>query len=277
MTQPPPTRLVDDPEVVRYLASGPFTFEGGFRNNLAPSYCEMHNHPFFEIVMHAENRGTVHLQTGQRLPFEAGGLVIHPPVIPHSQQTDVQGADLCVLVGGPPQTPDRLNQLLYVSGGRHPWLATDIKTLIEASRKRSALMDRAHDHRAAALFLHLLDAVDEPHAAADITPAVDLVREAERIVSRDYGTLSSIGELAERLCVSASYLRHVYKQQTGGGLKRRLIQVRLDHACDLLVGSTLPIKTISAVCGFENDRYFSTCFKTEMGCVAGEYRRRWSR
>lgn len=31
---------------------------------------------------------------------------------------------------------------------------------------------------------------------------------------------------------------------------------------------------IAAVCGFENDRYFSAAFKAAIGSTAGEYRRR---
>ncbi|HEY3333340.1 MAG TPA: helix-turn-helix domain-containing protein [Capsulimonadaceae bacterium] len=270
------SKLVNDDEVARFIQNGSFTFEGSFRTDLAVEYCEFHSHPFFEIVMHSENRGRVMLQSGEPVAFEPGSFVVHPPNIPHGQYTDEPGYDLCILVGSSLPAPPRLRSLLYVSGGRHPWLPADVMALMGASRKESSLMSRAYDHRAAALLMQLLDAVDDLDTSPGLSPGAALAQEAERVILRDYGTLAGVGALAEQLCVSASYLRHVYQRYHGAGVKQRLIRVRLDRACDLLVGSTLPIKTISAVCGFDNDRYFSSTFRAAIGTTPGEYRRQWS-
>jgi AraC-like DNA-binding protein len=268
------TRLIDMPDVANYLQQGAFTLEGGFRNETPASYCDFHSHPFMEIVMHLDNHGTVYLKSGQDLTFTPGSFVVHPADIPHAQQTEVAGADLCLLIGGPPNPPTALLKLHIVAAGRHPWLATDVQALMEANRRTSQIMSKAYDCRAAALLMHLLDGVDEGDGAQNDSSAALLARNADRTILRDFGTLTGVGDLASRLCVSASYLRHVFKEHVGIGVKQRLIQVRIDRACDLLVGSTLPINSISAVCGFENDRYFATSFKAALGCSAGEYRRR---
>lgn len=266
--------LTESSDVAEFAKQTKLTFESGFRQDIPISYCDYHCHPFIEIVMHSENRGTCYLEGGAPATFEPGSFIIHPPYIRHAQRTESAGSDLCILVASSIKPPPVLNRLLHVAGGRHPWLAADVMALLGAARKAPGLLGAACDHRAAALLMQLLDCVDQPQTPSDNAPGAQLAREADRVIVRDYGALAGVGELADRLCVSASYLRHVYKQHHGIGVKQRLIQVRLDHACDLLVGSTLPVKTIAAVCGFENDRYFSAAFKAAIGSTAGEYRRR---
>jgi transcriptional regulator GlxA family with amidase domain len=137
------------------------------------------------------------------------------------------------------------------------------------------LQSRALDHRAAALLLDLLEAAEGLSGARADPAGAGLAIEAERLIQGEYAQLRTVSDIADRLSVSASHLRHVFKQHHAIGVKRRLIQVRLDHACELLATSTLPIKAISAMCGFESDRYFSASFRAQMGCVPGEYRRNW--
>jgi transcriptional regulator GlxA family with amidase domain len=89
----------------------------------------------------------------------------------------------------------------------------------------------------------------------------------------DYASIHTVREVAQASSVSDGYLRHIFKKRFGIGIKRRLNQIRILRACDLLSGSTLAIKVIAHLCGFDNDRHFSTCFHTEMACSPGDYRR----
>jgi AraC-like DNA-binding protein len=36
---------------------------------------------------------------------------------------------------------------------------------------------------------------------------------------------------------------------------------------------TWPLKTVAGMCGFENQRYFSTCFRRMTGTTPGAFRR----
>lgn len=266
---------MDEEDVQAYVGAGGFSFQGSVRHATGTSYCEFHSHANFEIVLHAENAGIVSLSTGQSLEFSAGGVVLHPPCIAHSQQTTLPGTDLCVQIGAPSPHPAALNRLIFIPLNRKPWLATDVKLLTEAPARRSAAQSMALNMRAAALFVELLDAYDEDRQAIANPPGADLAAEAEHVIRGEYASIRSVAEIADRLCVSASRLRHVYKQQYGVGIKKRIIQTRLDHACELLATSTLPIKAISAMCGFETDRHFSAAFRMALGYAPGEYRRQW--
>lgn len=265
---------MDAPDVRGYLSGAVFTFEGSIRHSVGAEYCDFHSHAHFEIVQHVDCRGTVSLEGGESVDFEAGGVIIHPPRLRHAQQSCCDGADLCVLIGGP-APPEPLKRLLYVPPILRSSHATDIKILSEAPARRSPLQAAAYDHRAAALFLELIEALQEAAGPRPNSPGAELAVEAEYLIHSEYARLRTVNEIAARLSVSASHLRHVYKQHHGVGIKRRLMQVRLDHACELLATSTLPIKAISAMCGFENDRYFSASFSAQIGCVPGEYRRNW--
>ena len=269
-------KLMDRPDIRAFLAAGGFTFEGSSRHVTGIEVCAMHSHPHFEIVLHAENAGEVSLRTGQSIRFEPGGVVVHAPGIEHSQVTTVAGADLCVQIGSPTPAPHSLNRLLFIPLRRKPWLATDIKLLTETSVRRTPAQTMALNLRAAALFVELLDAHDQEIGSEVDAPGARLAEAAERIIQGEYATVRSVGDLAERLSVSASRLRHVYKQQYGVGIKKRLIQTRLDHACELLATSTLPIKAVSAMCGFQTDRHFSAAFRAALGHAPGEHRLQWS-
>ena len=56
-------------------------------------------------------------------------------------------------------------------------------------------------------------------------------------------------------------------------LKAWLGRVRLERARELLTHSPLPIKAIARACGFQNERYFTTCFRRAFGQPPGAFRR----
>lgn len=264
--------LLQQPALQEWIKSGSFSFRGSCSIPLGKEFCELHNHPYFEIVLHSHTSGVVHLEGGNSLEFAAGAFVLHPPVIAHSQLTLHPGSDLCILVEGPPHPPPQLQQLLLISGHNAPWLRADVAALLEGSRSGGAAGKEAWHHRVAALFLQLLEQVQAPALPEALQGGAALAQAAEGRILRDYAILTGVDQLARELGVSSSYLRHAYRARFGTGLKRRMMQVRLEHARDLLVGSTLPIKTIARACGFQNDRYFATSFKAEVGCPASAYR-----
>ena len=265
--------LFVDEEVQQFIQTTSLRFRGSFRSVARVGRCDFHHHSCFEIVLHTDCNGSTSLETGQHLSFQPNSVVINPPAIKHDQRTQKAGTDSCILIESSCPVPDILNQMIYIPNAQAPWIFSDIHLLFSAPQSAHGLDALALHHRAASLFLQLLHYSDIFKDDLLLPGTNALVSEADRLLRTEYQTLRNVSQIADRLNVSADYLRHCYRQQYGTGMKQRLLRLRVEQACLLLTTSTLPLKAIAAACGFHDDRSLSTCFKAIMACTASEYRR----
>lgn len=74
----------------------------------------------------------------------------------------------------------------------------------------------------------------------------------------------------ETLCgisfISASSLQRAFTKCLAMSPKQYLIQLRMNHALELLTKNELSVKEISFACGFTDEKYFSRAFKKRYGC-----------
>ena len=64
-----------------------------------------------------------------------------------------------------------------------------------------------------------------------------------------------------------------FKAAIGVSPKEYLLKLRMDKAKHLLLEKSANIREIAYVCGFENEYYFSSCFKKSVGLSPSEFRR----
>lgn len=83
-----------------------------------------------------------------------------------------------------------------------------------------------------------------------------------------------LSTLAAMEHLSESRYRTVFHQQTGLSPSEYRIALRMQHACDLLLGSSQSISEISAACGYSDVLYFTRLFKRKIGMPPGMYRSR---
>ena len=83
----------------------------------------------------------------------------------------------------------------------------------------------------------------------------------------------SVDYLAEQAGVSTSQLHRLYKQWFGQSLHRRLQEIRLAMAKDLLKYSNLRMNEIARRCGFKDATHFSFLFRKKEAMSPMEYRR----
>lgn len=81
-------------------------------------------------------------------------------------------------------------------------------------------------------------------------------------------------DLAAMEHLSESRYRTVFHKQTGLSPSEYRIALRMQHACDLLMGSSQSISEISSACGYSDVLYFNRLFKRRIGVPPGEYRNR---
>lgn len=82
----------------------------------------------------------------------------------------------------------------------------------------------------------------------------------------------TLADMAQRAQLSPSRFSAVFRQQFGISPYRYLLQMRIQHAEELLRRSALTLYEIAAYCGFANEHHFSYSFKKMVGQSPGAYR-----
>jgi AraC family transcriptional regulator of arabinose operon len=91
------------------------------------------------------------------------------------------------------------------------------------------------------------------------------------------GRLRTIQDLARRLELSDSRVKHLFKQQTGLSLGHVLTERRLRGAADLLTHTRMCIKEIAYTVGYKHTSSFIRAFERYFTCAPEHYRRKSSR
>lgn len=82
----------------------------------------------------------------------------------------------------------------------------------------------------------------------------------------------SLSDVAVTLFLSPNYLRQLFRQETGETFVEYVTRVRMEKALDYLKDPTLKIVDVAEKVGFEEQRYFSSCFKKVHQMTPTEYR-----
>ena len=89
----------------------------------------------------------------------------------------------------------------------------------------------------------------------------------------EYRTVQS---MAGAVSISAGYFRSVYKAVFGVSPKQDIQRARTEKAKSLLALTDKSFSQIAALCGFENENYFSRSFKSQVRLTPSAYRRQYS-
>ena len=79
--------------------------------------------------------------------------------------------------------------------------------------------------------------------------------------------------MAESVNLSAPYLCHLFKKETGIPAARSVKLTKMEHSADLLTGTFLSVKQIVEMSGFRDESHFLRDFKKIYGMTPTEYRK----
>lgn len=98
-----------------------------------------------------------------------------------------------------------------------------------------------------------------------------IVRRVNEYLEAHYqdGTLT---KCAERVSLSPTYLSRIFKEKSGISFSDRLLQIRMERACDLLSDSMHRGYDVAYDVGYDNPKNFSRAFKNYFGITPSEYR-----
>jgi AraC family transcriptional regulator, arabinose operon regulatory protein len=139
--------------------------------------------------------------------------------------------------------------------------------------------------RIVAAFKNILDIAEEDHLDADWDCASALQKllfeinkdqfassSSPSIVKTMHYNDSSLEAMAKKAGFSKFHYSRLFKQQVGISPWQFLIRLKVNKARELLLGSQLSIKQISAELHFDNPDYFAKIFKQHIGISPRDFR-----
>lgn len=101
-----------------------------------------------------------------------------------------------------------------------------------------------------------------------------ICNQALEIISTRYNDPDlSLVKVSGEIAVSPNYLSTVIKRKSGSTFVELLTKKRIDVAKELLIGTSMKVREISEQCGYNDQHYFSYCFKKYAGVSPNACRR----
>ncbi|GGP26193.1 helix-turn-helix domain-containing protein [Silvimonas amylolytica] len=254
---------------------------------------EWHYHPEFELTLTVNATGQRYI--GDHLgDFVDGDLVLVGPNLPHTWSA--QGAldetrpVLAVVVWFSREWVEQLVKGL-------PELAPIRKLAEQASRALSFSPAVINGVRPRLMALENLDTARRLPVLLDVL--LELARDAQaQPLSSGMSLLDTTGskhrlgkvldvmhqrfaeplmveELAERVALSVGAFHRFFKRHTGKTVTAYLTQLRVGHACQLLIQSDKPIGMVAEAAGYRNLAHFNRQFMATKGITPRQFRQQY--
>lgn len=100
----------------------------------------------------------------------------------------------------------------------------------------------------------------------------DVVYKVMEYVKKNFSKKISLEDVAKHVYLSRSYLSSIFKEETGQSLFSYINQVRVEKSKLYLLDNNVSLVDVAALCGFEDQSYFTKVFKKETGLSPKKYR-----
>lgn len=91
-------------------------------------------------------------------------------------------------------------------------------------------------------------------------------------IRANYGQKITLEQIAERACLSSSHISGLFRRETGITISAYINHVRIEKSKLLLHRPELTIADVAAMCGFEDQSYFTRVFKRQTGISPKKFR-----
>ncbi|KGE18800.1 AraC family transcriptional regulator [Paenibacillus wynnii] len=235
----------------------------------------IHKHSFYEICYVLEGAGT-YLENGEEFPFESETMILSRPGIPH-QIINTPGTYL-IYVGFEPLFPGSsvhelapVRKMSLSSSVIQLWLA--LLHLAESIEPDNQLLcqfsmqflqglcgpwDRYAEHKS--------------RSRSRLHPSA-LIQRMEAYVVDNLEQAILVEDAALHLHLSVRQLSRILRKEIGRTFSQFVNKHRLDRAAHLLRTTSLSIKHIADLTGFQTAQYFTLVFTRGMGISPSQFRK----
>lgn len=101
----------------------------------------------------------------------------------------------------------------------------------------------------------------------------DSIDRAKQFMVENFVNEISIDKIADASCVSPFYFSRIFKKYTTLSPHQFLVEIRIKHACRMLLDRSLTVAEVGYSSGFSNSDYFVTIFKKRTGLTPSQFRK----
>lgn len=98
------------------------------------------------------------------------------------------------------------------------------------------------------------------------------IEAVKKYIYTHYNLDLSVDQLSDYVCLTPSYLSHIFKKETGENLSKFIKRVRMEKAKDMLENSYEKIVTVAVAVGYQNVSYFCQSFREYFGVSPQKFR-----
>jgi len=121
-------------------------------------------------------------------------------------------------------------------------------------------------------FLHLLAVESLYHRRIQNPPQRSVITESCNYIQSNNKCDITLAALGEKAHLSPTYFSRLFKQEVGSSPIEYLLKTRFDNARVLLLETDYSVKSISNLCGYEDESFFIASFKKRYGLTPQGYR-----
>ncbi len=99
------------------------------------------------------------------------------------------------------------------------------------------------------------------------------IRVARQYIRTNYNQSITLERVSKYVGLNPTYFSNLFKGETGQNFSEYLIEVRIEHAKDMLANTNKSITEITELTGYGDVKYFSKLFKKTTGLTPREYRK----
>ena len=94
---------------------------------------------------------------------------------------------------------------------------------------------------------------------------MSVIKQSIEYIHHNFQRDLSLDEISQEVGISKYYFCRIFKEITGITVNNYIIQVRCNHAHQLLAESDISVAECGESCGFNSTAYFTKCFKAQFG------------
>jgi len=220
-----------------------------------------HSHNFWEIVLYTHGKGITTLGQ-EEYPFEPGTIICMPPGISQQEQSTKGYRNYFIFCNNIPNFGKKIP--VFQDELHRPFYNITM-TLHKEFHLRRSDRERITHNLFDTLILYL-------SRWSSWHPSISIAEKLEHsIIENLNNTNFQLNDILEKIPISATHLRRIFKKTTGKTPIEYLHDSRINEAKHLLQAGGLSIKEIALRVGLADQYYFSRLFHKKTGQSPSEY------
>lgn len=231
----------------------------GMQNTLT-YFCKNHSHNCWEVTLYVEGEG-INVTAGKDIYFKKGTIICQPPDLEHKDISKNGYKNIFFCVENFPFSAQ--NPLVFNDTPNFDFYNIVKQMYYEFHhRLEHKLITDALLNVLLQYLIILADSTDKSYLVECFK------RELVNNLSNPFYDITAS---VKSLPVCPDHFRRIFKEDTGKTPVQYLLEIRIAYAKDLLQNSTLSVKNIAQMCGFDDPYYFSRIFKKNTNMSPSKY------